>query len=48
VTFITDAADSVSHGAGVSTLKLKGGRTIQATFVMDGTGHARRLVRGAF
>lgn len=46
VTFLTGAADSVSHGQGRSTLKLADGRTINASMVVDSTGHVRKLVSG--
>ncbi len=40
-------ADSVTHGAGTSTLKLADGRTITGSMILDATGHVRKLVSTA-
>ena len=44
VTFYETKADSVEHADGTSTLTCSDGKQLTAGFVLDCTGHARRLV----
>ncbi|WIA14534.1 hypothetical protein OEZ85_003051 [Tetradesmus obliquus] len=46
VTFMPGKVDSVSHGSGVSTVKLQDSEaSISGAMVLDATGHSRRLVQ---